>query len=404
MAGMLKRHYEKVIVACAFLFIFVNLGLASTAFSVHQPYIVAMDGIGDTGGSLILSARTLTSFICMFFVDRFYAALDVRRGVSLMCLSVACGFTVFAFADSLPAFMAGAVLMGVAYGMGGAVASTFVMNRWFSSGIGSAVGIAAMGSGLCSIAMPLVVVQVIESASLSAAFLLEAAIALVIAFVVFAFVRNRPADMGLEKHEAASVKTRSHAKHALLEAPTHERHLLLAAMVLVGIFCCCGMTYLSVLATSSGFDAVFAATLVSVAGLSLTVSKFVAGELFDHLGAPRASLLVFAIGFTGFTLCCFAGLGSRAVMIAGAAAVGTGLTLGTVGLSVWSIDLSTPEARTKQIKNFQIAYALGGFIANTLPGIVKDLVGTYVVSYAASAAVLVAAAVVILRFYRKFRP
>jgi len=69
---------------------------------------------------------------------------------------------------------------------------------------------------------------------------------------------------------------------------------------------------------------------------------------------------------------------------------------------VWSLDLSNPATREREVKNFQVAYALGGFIANTLPGIVKDLVGTYVVSYAAMVAVTAVAAIIVLRFYRKY--
>ena len=182
---------------------------------------------------------------------------------------------------------------------------------------------------------------------------------------------------------------------------TGARALVMAAMVGVGVFCCCGITYMSVLATSSGFDHVFAATLVSIAGIALTIAKYVTGKLFDALGPALASAIMFGAGLAGFSLCCFVGTGSAGVMVVGAALVGTGLSLGTVGISVWSLDLSDPSERTRQIKNFQVAYAAGGFIANTLPGIVKDLAGTYVVSYAACCVVIVFCAVMVLAFYRR---
>ena len=399
---MLRKHYEIVIVACGFLFVFVNLGLASTSFSAYQPYIVAMDGIGDTGGSLILSARTFTSLISMFFVDRYYALLDVRRGVFLMSVSVCCGFLVFSVATSLPLFMVGAVLLGLGYGLGGAVALTFLANRWFKTGVGSAVGIGAMGSGVAAILMPLLVVRIIEAFSLSVAFIVEATLALAIGLVVFALIRNRPSDMGLNPFESKSAAKKAQSNHISAPVSRIERVFVMIAMVFVGIFCCCGMTYLSVLATSSGFDTAFAALLVSIAGATMTVSKLVAGRMFDRLGAPRASFIMFSIAFVGFALCCLADLGIEPIMVVGSVAIGSGLTLGTVGLSVWSIDLSEPETRTKQIKNFQIAYALGGFIANTLPGIVKDLAGTYVVSYATMVVLIAIAATIILRYYHKF--
>ena len=398
---MFKEHYRKVIIACGFLFVFVNLGLASTAFSVHQPYIVAIPGVGDTGGLLILSVRMFTSLVSMLFVDRYYEALDVRRGVFLMSVSVCIGFIVFSMASSLPLFMFGAIFMGLGYGMGGAVALTFLANRWFSSGIGSAVGIGAMGSGVASILMPLLVVRIINASSLSTAFLVEAGVSLAIGVVVYALIRNRPSDLGLEPFEGSAAAKAKRIRE-MAPASRGERRLLMVAIVFVGIFGCCGMTYLSVLATSTGFDPVFAALLVSIAGTTMTISKFVAGRLFDRLGAPRASFIIFSIAFIGFALCCTANRGIEPLMIVGAVAVGSGLTLGTVGLSVWSIDLSGPRTRTKQIKNFQVAYAFGGFIANTLPGIVKDLVGSYVVSYAAMVVLIAVAAFIILRFYWKF--
>ena len=83
--------------------------------------------------------------------------------------------------------------------------------------------------------------------------------------------------------------------------------------------------------------------------------------------------------------------------------IGVGVSLGSVGVSIWSLDLSDPSNRAKQVKNFQVAYALGCFIANTLPGIVKDLAGSYVMSYAAFFVVAALAAGIILRFYRKFK-
>ncbi|MBQ9000854.1 MAG: MFS transporter [Eggerthellaceae bacterium] len=390
-----KRHYEKIVVGCCFLFIFANIGLASTAFSVHQPYLVAMDGIGDTGGSLILSVRTLVSFVAMLVVDRYYRALDVRVGVSVACLFTAAGFGVYSVAGSLPAFFGGAVLLGLGYGLGGMVAMTYLANRWFSAGIGGVVGFASMGSGLASIVMPLVVVRVIEASSLSVAFRVEGAIAAAVGVVVFALLRNRPTDLGMEPYAGGAGRRGGvrRERHGLAPAPHGERVALFMAMVGVGVFSCCGITYLSVLATSSGFDTVFAATLVSTAGIALTIAKFVVGELFDHLGAPRASAVMFACALAGFALACFVELGSAPLMVVAAVLIGAGLSLGTVGISVWSID-------AQQIKNFQVAYALGGFIANTLPGIVKDLVGTYVVSYAGVCAIIALAAVIVLRYYR----
>ncbi|MBQ9042863.1 MAG: MFS transporter [Eggerthellaceae bacterium] len=399
---MIKRHYEKVIVGCCFAFLFVNVGFASTAFAVHQPFIVALDGIGDTGGSLILSVRTLVSLFAIVIVDRYFGLLDVRLGVLFASLMTAAGFIVYSFATSLPVFFAGAVLLGFGYSFGGLVAMTLLANRWYAENVGSAVGFATMGSGAASIVMPLLVVRVINASSLSTAFFMEGVLAAIIGVIVFLLLRNKPSDMGLEPYVGKPGKKGRRPRQDIRPASKGDHLLLMAAMVFVGAFCCGAITYMSVLATTSGFDPVFAATVVSIAGVALTVSKFVTGELFDAMGTRRGSAVVFVVGFVGFTLCCFAWIGSAALMVAAAVLVGAGISLGSVGISVWSLELSNEQNRAREIKNFQTAYSIGGFIANTFPGILKDLVGTYVVSYAGMLVLLVLAGVIVLRHYRKY--
>ena len=399
---MIKRHYEKVIIGCCFAFIFANMGITSTGFAVHQPFIVAMDGIGDTGGSLILSTRTLVSLVVMFVVDRYYDLLDVRRGIFIACMLTFFGFLTYSLATSLPVFILGAVILGVGYGFGGMVAATILANRWFTEGVGTAIGIASMGSGCSAIIMPLVVVRVVEAFSLSVAFFVEACVALVIAIVVVVLLRNRPSDIGLEPYAGKPGKKSAREHVAMRPAPKGERGLLLVAMVLVGAYCCGGITYITVLLTSSGFGASFAASIVSIAGFALMMAKLVVGRMFDKWGSVIASAVMFALGAAGFIMLCFVETGFAPLMVAGGALIAIGLSLGTVGVSVWSLETAEPERQTRQIRNFQVAYALGGFIANTLPGIVKDLVGSYLVSYEAMLAILVVSAFIVLRYYLKF--
>lgn len=407
---MLKRHYDKIIAGCCFLFLFANLGLASTAFSVHQPYIVAIPGVGDSGGSLILSVRTAVSLLAMLFVDRYYSVLDVRWGVFLATLATACGFLVYSFAGSLPVFLAGAVFLGLGYGLGGMVAVTYIANRWFAGGLGAMIGFASMGSGVATIVMPVVVLQIIHATSLAGAFRFEAALAAAVGALVVLVLRNRPSDLGIDPYRPAPDAggegkrggKRSRAHRPMREAPAGEHLLLMVSMTGVGIFSCCAITYISVLATSNGFSPVLAALLVSIAGIALTLSKFVTGELFDHLGGAAATAILFAIGIAGYVLCCAAGLGNAGIMVAGAVLMGAGISLGSVGVSVWSIDLSSRANRDREIRNFQVAYAIGAFISNTLPGFIKDAVGTYVASYAAVAAVAALAAFIILRYYLRY--
>ena len=426
----MKCYSEKIVVACGFLFIFVNLGLASTSFNIYQSYIVDIPGVGHTGGSAILSVRNLSSLIAMMLVNRYYDLLDVRGGVSVACGFTACGFVAYAFAAqmaSLPLFVVGAVCCGIAYGVGGMVGVTTLMGRWFETDIGTAVGIASVGSGVASVLVPLVVVHIIDALSLSAAFVLEVLVALAIGLIVALLLRNRPSDVGMLPHgatppeahgaaaaaepddgEGAKGKPARKAKKSRTvlhgdPLPAAARRFLMLAMMLVGMVSVGSIAYLSVLFTTSGVDVGFAATLVSVAGLCLTISKFVTGELFDHLGSVRASTIALGSMIVAMLVCCVVPTGSTVAAAASAVLVGLGLAVGSVGISVWSLEMSDDEHRSQFVKNCQVWYAFGGFVMNTIPGPLHDLTGSYLVSYAIMATCVIIATVIILTLYRRYR-
>lgn len=407
----MKKHYEKVITLCCFLFLFTNVGLTSTSFNVYQPYIIATDGVGDVGGSLILSIRTLTSLLTIIFVDRYYHALDVRLGVFLASLMTTAGFVIYGFAGSLGGFVAGAVFAGAGYGLGGMVGMTLLISRWFDHGLGGAVGFATLGSGFASILVPLAAVRIIEGQSLQLSFRLEALLALTLGLLVFALLRNRPSDVNAEvkqknaaKGEPANKSNRENERAGGPEIPPRRRKILLAAMMCVGCMSVGGDTYYSVLLTTNGFDPHFAAFTLSLLGLALTASKMITGKMFDRFGVARSSSLVFLTLIIGFACSCFTPCGSSALGLFAALLIGWGTALGTVGLSVWSLQLSDPANRDKSIKNAQVAYSLGGFLINAIPGPLRVATGTYVSTYLILFAMAVFASATVVSIYKRYRP
>lgn len=484
-----RGHYALVVCACCFLFIFVNIGLPSTSFNVYQPYLVAVEGVGDTGGSLILAVRTFVSLLCMLVVGRYYDLLDCRRGICLACALTAVGFVLYGVADSLLLYCLAAAFAGAGYGFGGMVGMTMLVSRWFAGDVGKAVGFAAVGSGVASFTIPMVATAVIHAASLSAAFFFEALLAAVVGALMLVLLRNRPSDMRLKPFDPAARmsaasgaegpcaqgenarkqgKTAGHRngmqggnRGAQSEGPRNQsnaldaasegscvrkaaaaqgedackqgkpaghhngtasgtparrskrahrvgateplspsqRAALFAAVICIGAISVGGYGYVSVLMTSNGFDPYFVAGLLSVLGISLAVAKLANGIVFDACGTFVGSAVFFVLMDAGLVLCCFMGTGSHVLAIAASVLFGVGVSLGTVGVSVWSIDLSTALERPALVKNLQVAYALGGFLFNFFPGLLKDLTGTYLVSYVILVAAGLACTAIVLGIY-----
>ena len=410
----MARHYERIIAACCFLFLFVDIGLPSTSFSVFQPSIVAAPGVGDAGGSFVLCARSLASMIAMLFVNAYLRRFDVRVGVFLACLLTSAGFFVYSVAASLPVFICGALLAGTGYGLGGMVGMTVLLSRWYKDRVSTAIGVATVGSGVASIVMPVIAVQLIHNVSLHAAFAFEATVALVVGVLVFVFLRTRPSDIGAQPYEQRSKvldapgkrieKSRKREPHEDdLPVPRTVQVLLLAAVACLGAVALGGMSYLSVLMTTEGFDPIFAGSMISLCGAALTVSKFVTGEIFDHAGPRHGTTLLFAILVLGLALCALAPLRNVPVMVCGVVLMGFGSSIATVGISVWSLELSDAEHRARTVKNFQISYAAGGFLFNLLPGSLKELTGSYDITYVILVVLVLFGAAVIIGSYWRYR-
>lgn len=409
MITAVKQHYEKIICACCFLLLFTNVGLASTSFSVYQPYLVALPGVGNSGGSIIVSVRTFISVVAMFVVARYYDKLDCRKGVAIASLCIGIGFAIYALSgDQFLILCAGSVFTGLGYGLGGMVASTMLIGRWFKDHVATAAGIAAVGSGVAAIIIPPIVVALESAFSLTSAFTVESIIAFVNAAILYLVLRNKPEDMGLEPYvdpKLAAADAQPDAKKKKGKArvsrnmPAKVVPLMMMAMLFVGGVSVGGPNYMAVLFTSEGFSVSYAAMLVSVNGLCLTLSKLFMGMIFDKAGTKKGSVLFFSIFACGVLLLCLSDMGNPGLSAVGAVLFGFGLALGTVGISIWSIELAPRGQQVKTIRNFQVAYASGGFIFTFLPGFITDATNTYLTTYAILFVMIIIAATVVITLY-----
>ena len=397
-----RSTYQRVICACCFLFLFTNIGLPSSSFSVYQPFIAQM--VGDASASFVVAARTGTSLACMLLVGLWYRRLDCRLGVFLATLLTALGFLLYSQAHELVLLCVAAAVTGAGYGLGGMVGMTLLIGRWYSDRVGTAVGIATMGSGFASLAVPLAATGIINTLGLSWSFAAEAALAAAVGALVFVLLRNQPDEEAPSytkdlKGSAPSPQAAPPDKGPVLS--TSLRLVMLFGMVLIGAVSVVGQTYLSILMTTSGFDHYFAATMLSVNGMCLMVAKGVNGWVFDKVGRRRGSAIFFAVFLAGLAMLCFAWTGSAVLAVAGSALMGIGVALATVGISVWSIDLSNPPERPALVKNMQVCYAAGSFLFNLVPGALAELTGTYESTYVACLAMAAVCAACVIGVYRR---
>ena len=391
-------HYAWVICIAGLWLFLCNMGLCSNILTIYLPFIEAT-GISGGAGSSILSIRCLFSFITTFFVGVYYRKLSLRRGILMASLVGAAAALIFAVGGGPAVYFAGAALAGIAYGAGSVYPVSLLMNRWFSTRLGLALGISSAGSGLATMVLSPLLTSVIQQFSLRTAFLLQAGFMTLSAVIVFLLIRDTPADMGLMPYGVGKRTASGSARSDAGELSKTMLGLLAVMMLLNGGAGLAFSGHISVLAVTSGYGVETAAKVVSLFGLTLMFGKLVSGGIADRIGAKKCSVLLIAIFDVG-CLCVFGMDGTRMLWcFALACFLGFGASAFNVGPPLWAADFSSAESYPKTLRWMQIFYNFGGIVFTVVPGLIADHTGEYKSSYLLFAGMMAVSTAILLFVY-----
>ena len=386
---------------CSVLMLFVNMGVLSTAFSVYFPYIREMKGFSNTQVFLLTTMRQIFAMIVMTQSDRYFRALDIKKGSIITFLVAAAAFGILAFTPDARLYYLATSLFGVAYGLGGMIPASILLRRWYPQHSGTAIGIAAAGSGLAGMIIPVLATRMVEGYGLSAAFAAQGAVILLLCIPLLLFVKDHPAEeemAGERSREGAKIASGAASRAASGAAADvgggtghkevsgdfrladHPR--LLIGMILMGLLAFQPAAGFSMLFRTSGYEMGKVALLVSAMGFFLIPSKILVGKFADRFGGRRmlrdCTFLVSATLFL-FSLAAFL---PYPVLFLVQLVYALGIAETSVGISVIAGDYASPAAYARTLKTCQFFYALGGLLFSTVNGMVADLTGSYAPAYA----------------------
>lgn len=392
---MQAARYKWVICAVCCLLMFTITGLCSSAFSVYLPYLISHGGLTKTETSTLITIRSFVSFLVMFGVTKYYEKLDIRLGAALAILSAVIGFFIYSTADSYRFCAAAAAFVGIAYGLGGMIPITILINRWFLTQKATALGICSAGSGIASIVVPPVITSIVETHSLSRAFWMEAAFMAAAMLIFFLLAKNRPDEGG---GGAAQKKKKEAQGRGLSRAGLAA---MILASVMIGAIAVPGNVHLAVLFKTEGYEPMQVAYVLSMSGLALIGGKLIYGIVTDKIGAFRSNFLFMGLIIAGLVLCCLADRQDPWLPFAAVLILGFGFPVATVGLSVWSADLSSPEDFEVNVKRFQMSYVFGTLSFSVVPGLIADACGSYIPAYMIFAGMAALALLLVQMVYGK---
>lgn len=374
----------------AALAFFCALGLNVNAFSVYMPYLVELLELTPNQSSGFLLIRGLLSAAAVYLARYYYEKLEIRLGYTLVLVMSAAALAIYACASGFVGLCIAAAISGISCGLGSMYPVAILIHRWFSRHEGLAMGICASSSGLAITVGAPILTHIIETRSMLTAMYAELGFMVLCAAVCLLLLRNLPDGV---QHFTAKFKETRHP---------FRLNTLFFAIVGLGVM---GeaVSFVTVHYSFEQFDPYMIAAVVAVAGALLIGAKFLLGQLLDVWGGHRTNRLFFAAAIAGCLLFCLGGMAGMVPAFAAASLYGIGLSVQTVGVSVYARDLSSPEDYEATQQQFQFASLLGAPVCTLFAGQAATFTGNYRGFFLIVAGVTAFSAVVIQRAYRRVR-
>lgn len=373
-AYIMKRNYPWIVCFAGMLVIFCTTGFCNNLLSVYLPYIQA-SGISSAQGSLLFTIRSGASLVAMLIIDRYYDKLTLRKGLAGGLLFTILATVFYGIGGSALVYDIGAVLSGFGFCLAGFVPITLLINNWFKTRKGLALGICAMGSGVATIFFPPVVTSIAENHGVRAAFFFQTIILIIVSVVVILFIRNTPEEIqaaAYEKGEAASKTSGGYDTMKPVDwIPT--------ALV---ILCMGGgiggaLAHMTIVFTTSAYPAATAALMISLCGICQTVGKLIYGGLCDRIGVMITSAIWMLMSAGGMFCAIFLNGTSLAPCLLMVILFGLGFAPALSGISLWAHDIVDGPRYTTVMKWMQILYSIGTMIFSGFPGWIYGKTGEY---------------------------
>lgn len=306
-----RLHYAWVIAAVTFLVLLVTAGIRAT------PGVLMVPLESEFGWTSAAISVAIAINLALFgLIGPFAASLMDRWGLRRMIL---CALALLAISVALTTFMRTqwqlTLLWGVCVGSGTGVTSivlaAVIANRWFERQRGLVLGVLTAANATGQLLFLPVLARLLEISGWRSVALLVAASAAAVFVLVFALMRDRPAELGLARYgEVLAPATSKPAPSSLM--PLQALALVRrspAFWVLAGSFFVCGASTNGLIGThlipachDFGIPEVRAAGLLAMMGVFDIIGTTISGWLSDRFSSRYLLFIYYAL--RGLSLLC----------------------------------------------------------------------------------------------------
>lgn len=375
---MNERIRKWLIIFTGTLVIFCSIGLTTATFSIYLPYFINDYGFANTQTSFLVSIRTMSAFIFMLSVTRYFNIFSLRTGMTISLLSSALSFVLMAHTTNYYCICLAVCVLGSTYTFASMYPLTLLMNHWFGEKSAVPLSISSCGSGLAAIFAPSVITYIIETCGIGIAFYVVASLIAATGAMVFLFVKDAPPVSAESSPQKGTVSSTIHKFRAV---PRYHFYLLMMAVSFNGALTLAGWGHFAILFKTNGYSSMETAYALSLGGLTLTLSKFFYGFITERIHTFKSNFIFCSLINIGFLLCIVLPLGYRWIPSAMAFFTGLGAPISTLGVCMWAKEISPPKIFPDNLRKLQTCHLFGGLLFSNAPGIIADLTGSYIPSY-----------------------
>jgi len=378
--------------------IFVSVGLCSSIRGLFIAPVTEALGISRSAFSLNVSVQYITAVI----INLFFGSLVKRFGFKkLICagfVSLFVAMLIYASASKIWVLCVGGVFLGIGLAWTSTGMAGSVVNRWCTEHTGMLTGLVLAANGVGSAFGTVLVTPIIHELGnpfgYRNAYLLVGAIVVAMGILIALLFKENPPqnaqnDVPCQNENSQSPST-GIAFSAVVKKPFFYALVfctLCVAMSMQGL-----NTVMAAHLGDSGLSTGFVASVISLFSITLALSKFVAGIIYDRFGL-RANVIVCCIAMIGaLVAACMVSSSAQGHTIALVLAVlaGVALPFETVLIPIYTADIFGKRDYNKLLGIFEAITNAGFAIGIPAINVCYDAFGSYNPAFAACAFIMAA--------------
>ncbi len=390
-------HYLWVIVSVCCLMVLTVLGFCSSSKSIYIAPVCNALGISRSTFSINDSCRYIATSVVNIFFGAMIAKFGAKKLIGAGFVSLIISMLIYSCSTNVFGFYAGGVFLGIGLSWTTTTMVGAVINRWCPKNKGTIMGIVLASNGIgATIAMQILTPIIYDSANpfgYRTAYRVVALILLAVGVIMMIFFRNKPPKLIHHEDVIAQNPKQDVYEGVSYSDAIKKPYFYIAAlcifftgMILQGIS---GIA--APLLSDSGLHSSYVATVLSIHSITLTVSKFSTGFMYDRMGIKKTSAVCFVAGLTAMILLLNVSPTSsgKACAVAYGIFSSFALPLETIMLPIYAREIFGENAFNRILGIFvsvnTAGYAVGAPVAN----LCYDITGSYNISLYISCILLV---------------